>query len=114
MITFKLYVPLHDNDGDRMLNVHEWLIDKLTTCNTHESNQEINGFTTYDAKGYWMSGGKRYIDENRIYEFHIDEDARTSVEYYLKIIAQRLCSSLKQECIYMTIDGEQHFIGSED
>lgn len=108
MITIKLYVPLHDNDGQRMLHIHDWLIDRLTI--NQDVNFKVAGFTTYDAKGYWMDNGQRFTDEQRIYEFHIDEHRKISGSYCIKMIAQNLCKSLRQECIYMTIDNEQHFI----
>ena len=106
MITIKLYVPLHDNDGNNRPHQHISLMNNLADY------EHISGFTTYDAIGHWFNDGVHFKDSQRIYEFHVDGESGyyLDVEYFLMQQAKIMCKSLKQECIYMTIDNEQHFI----
>ena len=74
--------------------------------------EHISGFTTYDAIGHWFNDGVHYKDEQRIYEFHLDGESGyyLDVEYFLNLQAKIMCKAFNQECIYMTVDNEQHFI----
>lgn len=109
MITFKLYVPLHDNDGIENKNVHRDFIYRMKCMNKAIGEDFIGGFTVSEAVGHWFDNDTHYEDKQRIYEFHVDGESG-KVEHFLMQQAKIMCKQLKQECIYMTIDNQQHFI----
>jgi len=117
MITIKLYVPLHDNDRNEKMSVHSHFIWRIQCINKVESvcnniDAFIGGFTVSEAVGHWFDNDTHYEDKQRIYEFHVDGESGhyLEVKHFLMQQAKIMCKSLKQECIYMTIDNQQHFI----
>ena len=111
MITIKLYIPLHDNDGIEKMNVHRDFIWRMK-CMNKVIEDFIGGFTVSEAVGHWFDNDTHYEDKQRIYEFHVPDESESylEVEHFLMSQAKIMCKQLKQECIYMTIDNQQHFI----
>lgn len=111
MINVKIYLPLQDNDGNTTEQSHVNFIYAIKCMNKAFDGSFIGGFTITEAKGYWFDGDVQYVDNQRIYEFHIEAGThRVQRLKFLKLRAKVACFQMKQECIYMTIDNEQHFI----
>ena len=104
MKVIKVYLPLEDNDGKSLDNWHTRFIQSMTEPTS------ITGFTVTDAKGYWFDGDVQYVDNQRIYEFHLSAEQSVDAEDWLRFRARMMCKMMEQECIYMTIDNQQHFI----
>lgn len=104
MKVIKVYLPLEDNNGKSLDNWHTRFIQSIAPepC--------ITGFTVTDAKGYWFDNDVQYVDNQRIYEFHLSAEQEVDAEDWLRFRARMMCKMMEQECIYMTIDNEQHFI----
>ena len=107
MINVKIYIPLKDNDGKCVIHAHTDFLESL------KAEPMITGFTITEAIGHWFDDDKHYIDNQRIYEFHLSETVEVKAIHELKIMCQMACTTAKQECIYMTIDNEQQYIGAE-
>lgn len=107
MINVKVYIPLKDNDGNCVIQAHTDFLESL------KAEPRITGFTITEAIGHWFDDDKHYIDNQRIYEFHLCETVEVKAIYELKLMCQKACATTKQDCIYMTIDNEQHYLGAE-
>ena len=114
MINVKIYIPLKDNDGKCVIEAHTDFLESLKLERRHRAEPLIEGFTITEAIGHWFDNDKHYIDNQRIYEFHLSETVEAKAIHELKIMCQMACKQARQECIYMTIDNEQHYIGEAE
>jgi hypothetical protein len=115
MINVKIYIPLQDNDGKCVIEAHTDFLEDIKhmpkLVEVSRTSRLIEGFTITEAIGHWFDDDKHYIDNQRIYEFHLSETVEVRAIHELKIMCQKACTTARQECIYMTIDNEQHYIG---
>ena len=100
MQVIKLYLPMKDNDGDDLMYQHASFIDHISDV------EKITGFTRFQAEGFWFDDGQAYVDDIKIYEFHVANKDATDVYEILWRHARELCRTMKQECIYLQLNNE--------
>jgi hypothetical protein len=100
MQVIKLYLPMKDNDGDDLMYQHASFIDHISDV------EKITGFTRFQAEGFWFDDGQAYVDDIKIYEFHVANKDATDVYEMLWRHARQLCRTMKQECIYLQLNNE--------
>ena len=91
---------MKDNDGDDLMYQHASFIDHISDV------EKITGFTRFQAEGFWFDDGQSYVDDIKIYEFHVANKDATDVYEILWLHARELCRTMKQECIYLQLNNE--------
>lgn len=114
MQVIKLYLPMKDNDGHDLMHIHNDFIDKIALHNKSRINDnresEITGFTRYQAEGFWFDGEQAYVDDIKIYEFHVSNKNVGFVYTLLQRHAVNLCRKMEQECIYLQVNNDTEMV----
>ena len=114
MQVIKLYLPMKDNDKNDVMSLHGELIRALKHRRL-DGHKDIEGFTRFEAEGHWFStDGDHYLDEVKIYEFHIKNENISSAYKFLKRSAELLCGDMKQECIYLQLNNDTELVRADN
>lgn len=98
--TFKLYIPVFDNDGNRVPEAFK-LVDRSTV-------DRFGGNTCYQARGsYRMEDGTIAHDEIIVCEVLTSDEG---AEYFMKCLAEGVCQYANQESVLLSVDGVPQFI----
>lgn len=113
MQVIKLYLPIKDNDGNDLMSLHGELIRAIKHRRL-DGHKDIEGFTRFEAEGHWFStDGDHYLDEVKIYEFHVKNENIGSAYKLLKRYAGLLCIDMKQECIYLQLNNDTELVKAD-
>ena len=72
MQVIKLYLPMKDNEGDDLMFLHGYFIADIKRVRKNGNVSRISGFTRFQAEGFWFDGEQAYVDDIKIYEFHVE------------------------------------------
>ena len=95
---------MKDNDGDDLMYQHASFIDHISDV------EKITGFTRFQAEGFWFDGEQAYVDDIKIYEFHVENKHFGGASAYLWNQAYQLCNDMKQECIYLQLNNDTELV----
>lgn len=70
------------------------------------------GFTAYPATGGWIDphNNRPCIEPVIVFDLDLCEDNRTNKIGQLFDLARQVCRDLHQNCVYLRIDGEVHYV----
>ena len=96
----KIILPVTDNDGVALDAAISLIEDMLL--------QQYGGFNVSESRGYWRDSkdGKVYVDMCLTYVIASEWNAPNT----LRLIARLAADIMKQECIYICINGSVEFI----
>ena len=97
---------MKDNDGNDLMSLHDRFINDIRDVRENGNVARISGFTRFQAEGFWFDGEQAYVDDIKIYEFHVANKDATDVYEMLWRHAKELCRTMKQECIYLQFNNE--------
>ena len=99
----KIILPVTDNDGVALDSAISLVEDMLL--------QQFGGFNVSESRGSWRDskGGKVYVDKCLTYVIASEWDAPVKA-ITLRMIAEMAATIMKQECIYICINGSVEFI----
>lgn len=110
MQVIKLYLPMKDNDGDDLMYRHSRFIDEIRQVRENGNVARISGFTRFQAEGFWFDGEQAYVDDIKVYEFHVENKHFGEAHAYLWKQAYQLCNDMNQECIYLQTNNETELV----
>lgn len=101
-----MHIPLNDNDGKSLRSLIEAFERVVLGA--------YGGFTSHNASGAWMSPeGKVYAEPMLRYVVAFDVEDKKLADFWLDI-ARLSAKVMRQECIYVTLDGAVHFAAPSD
>jgi hypothetical protein len=73
------------------------------------------GFTATQATGGWIDGSNLLIVEPvTVFDCHVNDKHHKGVEcreaWCFRTLARKIATELRQECVYLEIDGEVEFV----
>jgi hypothetical protein len=110
MQVIKLYLPMKDNDGNDLMSLHDRFINDIRDVRENGNVARISGFTRFQAEGFWFDGEQAYVDDIKIYEFHVENKHFGGASAYLWNQAYQLCNDMKQECIYLQLNNDTELV----
>lgn len=100
-----IHLPTHYPSGNHGRRVHVELERAL--CNA------FGGLTTWEARGVWKAPDGR-IDDESVIVYRVAVDRKDVENGYFRHVAERAARDLKQEALYVEIDGAAYVIGLTD
>lgn len=100
MLEYKIILPLKDNDGIGLAELHDAIAAKLARV--------FKGFTSYDAQGgYINDANETQFERVRIYIVACDSgvfqrENNIMIEQWLELYAATLCERANQESVYIS------------
>jgi len=110
MQVIKLYLPMQDNDGNDLMSLHDHFINDIRDVRENGNVARISGFTRFQAEGFWFDGEQAYVDNIKIYEFHVENQHFSKAYAYLWNRAYQLCKDMAQECIYLQVNNDTELV----
>ena len=99
----KIILPVTDNDGVALDSAISIIEDMLL--------QQFGGFNVSESRGSWQDSdsGKVYVDKCLTYVIASEWDLPVKA-ITLRLIAEIAAKIMKQECIYICINGSVEFV----
>lgn len=96
-----MHIPLDDNEGNSLRDCIKGFERAVLGA--------YGGFTVSEVSGAWMSPeGKVYVEPMLRYIVAFDVEDKKLADFWLDL-ARWSAMTMKQECIYVTLDGAVHF-----
>lgn len=102
----QINLPILDNDGNSLLDLHETIQRDL--CNI------FGGYTVFEARGGWLAPsteqelGKLYQETVMVYQ--IAYNPADGAQHTIRAYAERYGKAAKQLAVFIVIDGEVEII----
>tara|TARA_R100001198_G_C5204203_1_gene192063 strand:- start:491 stop:805 length:315 start_codon:yes stop_codon:yes gene_type:complete len=101
---------MKDNNGNDLMDIHESFIDDIRDVRANGNTARISGFTRYQAEGFWFDDTQAYVDDIKIYEFHVENKHFGEAYAYLWKWSYYSCRDMEQECIYLQANNETELV----